>query len=138
MAVSRLCISMNINNQISVSHFSLSYLDGSHVAGTVAAVQNGRGVVGVNRNGEIGLHIERLFGSNGNFIFGSSLVQLARNCVSAGSNVISMSLGGPQSSAFEESQFRQIFESNDVLVVAAAGNGGNTRCSYPVSSYFFF
>lgn len=35
------------------SHFL--YADGSHVAGTIAAVQNGRGVVGVNRNGEIGL-----------------------------------------------------------------------------------
>ena len=31
---------------------------GSHCVGTIAAVENGVGVVGVNRNGKLGLHIQ--------------------------------------------------------------------------------
>jgi subtilisin family serine protease len=104
---------------------------GSHCAGTIAAVENGVGVVGVNRNGEIGLHIERLFNGSGRPIFGSTIIGLAQDCVKAGSNVISMSLGGPVRSQAEEAAFTEMYERDNVLVVAAAGNGGNTRCSWP-------
>lgn len=107
---------------------------GTHVAGTIAAVgDNGIGVVGVNRNGEIGLHIERLFGDNGRPIFGSTIMGLANACVEAGSTVISMSLGGPIGMDLERELFKRIHEEDNVLVVAAAGNGGNTRYSYPAS-----
>lgn len=107
---------------------------GSHVAGTIAAIgDNGIGVVGVNRNGKIGLHIEKIFGDNGNVIFGSSLIDAANNCVAAGSNIISMSLGGPLSMQLERQFFESIFKEKNVLIIAAAGNGGNTRYSYPAS-----
>lgn len=106
---------------------------GTHVAGTIAAVgDNGYGVLGVNRNGELGLHIVRLFNDKGRPIFGSTLMGLAQQCVDAGSNVISMSLGGPIPIEVEREFFQTIFESN-VLVVAAAGNSGNTANSYPAS-----
>ena len=38
---------------------------GTHVAGTIAAIgNNGQGVVGVNRNGQLKLHIVRVFGND--------------------------------------------------------------------------
>ncbi len=107
---------------------------GTHVAGTIAAIgNNGEGVVGVNRSGQLGLHIIRIFGDNGRPIFGSTLMGAAQKCVDAGSNIISMSLGGPISNPIERDFFQTIFEQQNVLVVAAAGNSGNTRKSYPAS-----
>ena len=38
---------------------------GTHVAGTIAALANGEGVVGVLPNGNIGLHIIKVFGASG-------------------------------------------------------------------------
>lgn len=105
---------------------------GSHVGGTITANQNGIGVVGVVRNGNLRLHIERLLRDNGSgFIYGSNLILAAQNCVKAGSNVISMSLGGIDKSQAEEDAFRDIYESDNVLSVAASGNFGNSRCAYP-------
>jgi len=107
---------------------------GTHVAGTIAAIgDNGYGVVGVNRSGLLGLHIIRIFGDNGRPIFGSTLISAAQQCVDAGSNIISMSLGGPIGNDFERDFFQDIFENQNVLVIAAAGNSGNTRFSYPAS-----
>jgi subtilisin family serine protease len=52
--------------------------------------------------------------------------------VSAGANVISMSLGGGTKSRTEETAFNNAWN-NGVLSVAAAGNGGNSQMSYPAS-----
>jgi len=106
---------------------------GTHVAGTIAAIDNNVGVVGVNRNGKVGLHIERLFANNGRPIFGSTLIGLANGCVEAGSTIISMSLGGARPMQAESDAFERIYKENNVLVVAAAGNAGNSAYSYPAS-----
>lgn len=107
---------------------------GTHVAGTIAAIGgNGEGVVGVNRNGELKLHIVRVFGRRGTWAWKSTLVSAMEACVDAGSNIISMSLGGPVSSRLEEEALKRMYEEDNVLVVAAAGNAGNTRYSYPAS-----
>ena len=44
-----------------------------------------------------------------------------------------MSLGGPDYSAFWESWFNTFYTYNDVLIIAAAGNGGDTSYFYPAS-----
>ena len=64
---------------------------GSHVAGIVAAVNNGRGVVGADPG--VNLHIVRVLDNDGNF-FASSLINVLGSCESAGANVVNMSLGG--------------------------------------------
>ena len=104
---------------------------GSHVAGTIAAVNNTVGVVGVLPGG-VNLHIIKVFGDDCGWSYSSTLADAANRCVSAGANVISMSLGGGMKSRTEETAFNNAWN-NGVLSVAAAGNGGNSQLSYPAS-----
>lgn len=104
---------------------------GTHVAGTIAALNNaGTGVVGVNAGGNLNLYIVRVFGDSGAWAYSSTLVDAATRCQTAGANVISMSLGGSVSSRTEQTKFQQLLSAN-ILPIAAAGNGGNSRTSYP-------
>jgi subtilisin family serine protease len=74
---------------------------GSHVAGTIAAANNGLGVIGVSP-GKVSLHIVRVFdGATCAWSYSSSLVAAAQNCQAAGAKVINMSLGGSTSSTTE-------------------------------------
>ncbi|UUZ56072.1 S8 family serine peptidase [Massilia sp. H-1] len=53
---------------------------GTHVAGTIAAVNNsGVGVVGVNSNAKLKLHIVKVFGANG-WAYSSTLATAANKC----------------------------------------------------------
>jgi serine protease len=107
---------------------------GSHVAGTVAGENNALGVVGVYPAAS--LHIVKVFGDNvvgGGacaWTYSSTLVDALNKCTGAGSKVVSMSLGGGLKSRTEETAFKNAY-SNGVLSIAAAGNDGNTRTSYP-------
>ncbi|MBZ2208921.1 S8 family serine peptidase [Massilia soli] len=103
---------------------------GTHVAGTVAAINNsGTGVVGVAPNRQLRLHIVKVFGAEG-WAYSSTLAAAANQCGSAGANVISMSLGGARPSQLEIRAFMAL-ASKGVLSVAAAGNDGNRAISYP-------
>ncbi len=106
---------------------------GTHVSGTIAAIGgNGVGVVGVNPGNNLDIHMVKVFGDDGNWAFGSDLVDGITSCMNAGANVISMSLGGPTFSATENSAFQNAFNSG-LLSIAAAGNDGNSSLSYPGS-----
>ncbi len=103
---------------------------GTHVAGSIAAINNsGVGVVGVNANKLLKLHIVKVFGADG-WAYSSTLASAANKCGSAGANVISMSLGGGRASKTEQRAFDSLY-SKGVLNIAAAGNDGNTVVSYP-------
>ncbi len=103
---------------------------GTHVAGTIAAVNNsGVGVVGVNAGAKLKLHIVKVFGAAG-WAYSSTLASAANQCGTAGANVISMSLGGGRSSKTEQRAFDAL-QTKGVLSIAAAGNDGNTVISYP-------
>lgn len=109
---------------------------GSHVAGTVAALNNTVGVLGVNSNGSLNIHIEKVFnGASCAWSYSSDLITALNRCrnAAAGSGrklVVSMSLGGGIPSTTENNAFQDAYN-NGVLSVAAAGNGGNTQTSYP-------
>jgi len=106
---------------------------GTHVAGTIAAIGgNNEGVVGVNPGDNLNLHIVKVFNNNGNWAYGSDLIAAIDQCVDAGSNVISMSLGGGGSSTAEQQAFENAASQN-ILSIAAAGNDGNSSLSYPAS-----
>jgi subtilisin family serine protease len=107
---------------------------GTHVAGTIAALNNAKGVVGVFPSGDINLHIVKVFGDSCTWAYSSDLIAAADKCVKGGvnANVISMSLGGSFRSRFEQKAFDG-HNKNGVLSVAAAGNNGTTQKSYPAS-----
>jgi serine protease len=105
---------------------------GTHVAGTIAAANNSLGVVGVTPGG-VSLYIVKVFdGADCGWSYSSDLVAAANQCANAGANIISMSLGGTVKSKTEEKAFSNLYNQG-ILSVAAAGNDGNTRLSYPAS-----
>jgi len=105
---------------------------GTHVAGTANAVNNSIGVVGVMPGGAE-LVIVKIFANDGNWSPGNSNLGVAvEYCRDQGANVISMSLGGGFS-ATEDTIFQDVYDNNNILSVAAAGNDGNTVASYPAS-----
>ena len=104
---------------------------GTHVAGTIAAMNNALGVVGVTP-GTVNLYIVKVFDENGGWIYASTLISAANRCYSAGANIISMSLSGPTPSVTERRGFDTLY-TNGVLSIAAASNDGVTAYAYPAS-----
>jgi serine protease len=112
-----------------------SFGHGTHVAGTVAAIGgNGVGVIGANPN--VQLHV-KVFGDDNlveggtqTWTYSSTLVQALNSCRTAGSHIVSMSLGGSVKTRTEELAFNDA-DAAGVLSIAAAGNAGNGSTSYP-------
>ena len=103
---------------------------GTHVAGTIAAYDNNEGVVGVYPG--VDMHIVKIFNDNGQWTYASDLIDAITQCQDAGSNVVNMSLGGGSSSTTERNAM-QSFTDAGMLLVAAAGNAGNSAKSFPAS-----
>lgn len=104
---------------------------GTHVAGTIAALNNDVGVVGVLPSGGLKLHIIKVFNDDG-WGYSSTLAHAVDTCVENGASVINMSLGGAGSNTTESNAMQAAYDAN-VLLIAAAGNDGNTALSYPAS-----
>jgi hypothetical protein len=105
---------------------------GTQVAGTVAALaHNGKGVAGVAFNSR--LSICKALSSSG-----SGPISGVANCIrwaaQQGVNVISMSLGGSASTTLQQAVQAAWNNGNGAVVVAAAGNDGNSTVSYPAGS----
>ena len=103
---------------------------GTHVAGTIAAnANNGTGVAGVAFNSP--LAICKALNSGG-----SGTLAMIANCITwlnqQGAKVISMSLGGSSGSAALQSAVTNA-TNNGSLLIAAAGNSGNSSLSYPAA-----
>lgn len=105
---------------------------GTHVAGTIVALDNNIGVVGVLPSGLVGLHNVKIFNDSGNWTNASNLIQAIQSCQNAGAKVVNMSLGGGSSNITERNAMNN-FNNSGMLLVAAAGNAGNTSFSYPAS-----
>lgn len=105
---------------------------GTHVAGTIAALNNNVGVLGVMPNANVNLHIVKVFANNGSWGYSSDLVTAVEVCQDNGAQVVNMSLGGPGFSAAEQSAMQNFYD-DGMLLVAAAGHDGNTAHSYPAS-----
>jgi len=109
---------------------------GTHCAGSIGAIgDNEKGVVGV---------IPGSLGDKFSFFIGKGLedsgsgsntgvMAAVQKCVDKGSNVISMSLGGSGYSNTFDEQYYGHYKDDDVLIIAAAGNAGNSMLSYPAS-----
>ena len=104
---------------------------GTHVAGTIAALANDSGVVGV-APGAVELHVVKVFGEGCAWTYSSILAKAVYECIEAGAKIINLSLGGPSPHWFEELTFEWAWLKG-ALPVAAAGNDGDTSMSYPAS-----
>lgn len=104
---------------------------GTHVAGTIAALDNSTGVVGVHP--DMDLHIVKIFNDSGSWTAASDLILGIQQCVDAGADIVSMSLGGGAPSGAEENAMNGFVNNDGVMLIAAAGNDGNSSMSYPAS-----
>jgi serine protease len=104
---------------------------GTHVAGTIAAVNNSEGVVGIMPNTNLNLHIVKVFNEAG-WGYVGDLVDAVDTCVANDAKVINMSLGGAGSSNTEKNSL-QAAANAGVLLFDASGNSGDATLSYPAS-----
>jgi serine protease len=121
---------ISTTRMMKVSHSLLC--SSPYFTGTIAAVSV-NGVVGVAPG--VKLFIVRVFDDRRTFV--SSLVDAAYSCKAGGANVINMSLGGGGFSRAENTAFADLYTNHNILLVAAAGNFGNTPrgtvMQYPAS-----
>jgi serine protease len=108
---------------------------GTHVTGIIAAQgSNGGGVVGViPSNQGICLLISRVYSDNSRSALISSINAGIEWCANNQARVINLSLGGLQPSPSQQSIIRSLVTTENILVVAAAGNKGNSSFDYPAS-----
>jgi thermitase len=105
---------------------------GSHVSGTISAnTNNGQGVSGVAFNSPIVMCKALATAA------GTGLTSDIANCISwvskQGVKVISMSLGGGDSATLKTAVQQAYNNGNGVLLVAAAGNDGDSTQNYPAA-----
>lgn len=91
---------------------------GTHVAGTIAAAENGSGVVGVAPG--VKLYALRVLDKDGNG-FTSAIVKAIDWAITNGIHVMNFSLGSSSSSTTEEAAFQRAADAG-IVTVAATGN----------------
>lgn len=103
---------------------------GTHVAGTILAVNNSVGVRGVAYGAK--LYHARVLGPNGGTT--TDIMEGVRwLAVTQGCHIVNLSLGGGLSSRTEENFYKDMRATYGALVVAATGNDGRTRLSFPAA-----
>ena len=105
---------------------------GTHVAGTIAAVDNNFGVVGVAPEARI-WSVKVLdhtgFGMDENLVAGADWV-IAKKRALGGNWIVNCSLGASINSPIEEEAFKRVI-AEGIVVVAATGNRGIDQVEYP-------
>jgi subtilisin family serine protease len=107
---------------------------GTHVVGTITAVDNELGVIGVSP-GKVNIFMVKIFGNDGLWVskaHASDLIAAARTCADNGAQIISMSLSGTNKSGKERLAFDALY-AQGILSVAAASNDGIDEYHYPAS-----
>lgn len=111
----------NNNNTLDVRNH------GTHVAGTIAGINNNFGVTGIAYSSKI--MPVKVFGDQGSGTY-SNLIQGIYYAVDNGANVINMSLSGSIGLKALQDAI-DYASSNGVIVVSAAGNAGASMPNYP-------
>jgi subtilisin len=99
---------------------------GTHVAGTIAALNNNKGVVGVAPSAN--LYAVKVLNSQGSGTI-TAIINGIQWSIANGMNIISMSLGSSSYSQALEEACNTAYDDNGLLVVASAGNSGNSAGS---------
>jgi Subtilase family/RTX calcium-binding nonapeptide repeat (4 copies) len=106
-----------------------SYSHGTHVAGTIAASNNGFGVTGVAPNAKI-MPVRTLGYGGGSLLDISSGIRYAAD---NGADVINLSLGGYYNSAETDTAIQYAIDKG-VVVVMSSGNDGFSTPTYPAKN----
>lgn len=108
------------------SFITSSYNDdnghGTHVAGTIAALDNGEGVIGVAP--DAWLYSLKVLDSSGSGLW-SNVAAAIEWCIDNQMDIISMSLGGTSGDSLIKAAVAEAYLAG-ILLVAAAGNSGNS------------
>jgi subtilisin family serine protease len=102
---------------------------GTHVAGTIAAVPNGKGVIGVAPHAS--LYAVKVLDADGGGTF-ATIIGGLNWCVENGMHIANMSLGGPSSPAMEKA-VRAAYDAGLVIVAASGNSGPDASVSAPAS-----
>ena len=117
------------NNNVSPGSNSSGQRHGTHVAGTIAARNNGVGITGVAYNARIMSVRLGNVSDNGFFTNPGNLASAIRYAVDNGARVINMSIGWSDST--ELSNALAYAASRNVITVSAAGNAGASSPGNP-------
>jgi subtilisin family serine protease len=101
---------------------------GTHVAGTIAALDNGFGVVGVAPEAHI--YAAKSFDSKGKGVT-SDIIQGIEWCMDQDVHIINMSFGTTESSKALELAISKAAEAGILLVAASGNTGGQNTVLYP-------
>ncbi|MCL1077002.1 hypothetical protein D5R81_02350 [Parashewanella spongiae] len=109
---------------------------GTHVAGIISAMKplnhsDDFGIRGVMPHGKVNIVAIKALNDQGQ-AYNSDIMSAVETCADLGANVISMSLGGIDTSRAEKKLYNK-YSRQGILIVAAAGNSGDTSKSYPAS-----
>lgn len=119
----------NNRGQVDPNKYDDDYGHGTHVAGTVAALDNGFGVVGVAPDAK--LIAVKVLSSKGSGS-ASQVAEGIRSCVSRGAHVINLSLAfWSETDSFVMHTAVQEAASAGVVIVAAAGNFDGPPIAFP-------
>lgn len=103
----------NANSSTEDSH-------GTHGAGTVAALNNTEGTVGIGANANVKIMSVKALGGNDGSGTTASVVKGIQYAVENGANIVNLSLGGEE----DDETLRNVIRDNpNVLFTIAAGNG---------------
>lgn len=98
--------------------------DGTKMAGVIAATgRSSYGLAGIipnNYGGKFQLVIANAAGSDGSASY-SQLIEAVETCIENGAKVVSLSLEYSQACPIAEEYFNDLYENNDILLVASAG-----------------
>lgn len=106
---------------------------GTHITGTIGALGNNKiGVIGIRADPYYtNYHVAKAMDDAG-VGYGSTVMKSIEACASVGANIITLSIEGPTDNPLEREYYKELYNSN-ILVVAAAGNFGNTGDHYPAA-----
>ncbi|WP_226581912.1 S8 family peptidase [Halobacillus litoralis] len=110
---------------------------GTHVAGTIAAIENGKGVIGVAPQAQLLILKVLSEEGSGNYEWIVEAIQYAAQWQGPDGEkvrIISMSLGGPEDSEDLRTAIKNAIGEN-ISVVCAAGNEGDGREETPEYAY---
>ncbi len=118
---------LHVTGGISFVDGTTGYIDdnghGTHVAGTIAALNNEMGVIGIAPNAE--LYAIKVLDQNGSGSY-SDVVAGIEWAIDYNINILNMSLGGTAQSKTLEKAVNKAYDSG-ILLVAAAGNNGYSK-----------